>query len=380
MKTGKNVHPSQEVNKPNIISCLNIRITVVMKRIFRVYVSVFSDQDFRDKARILLYNGLFSFLCACITDNIILTGVYILCTIFFSLCAMTWKYRPKKHDLTELLKKSTWIYWLFFIMVAVLPAIIRIGQGITNGEFVCSYEFVRNLAANLSGALTTCSILWYTSKFDKEWLKESSDTSLVENLLLVCFNAAFLNAVNYIQNNISLANIVNAIHLFLVVSVGAYNALILLVLITSKKSLDMSPTQMYPRATLLCAFLFLLSYGLPMYLQSNETEKEWILFIFDCIALLIAAWYVLYCICRRTEGKYEEYPWIALFSFSFVVIAIAIIFPAMSEQKNSTEAAIKLQCISGIVILLGISFGMYLMNKRLKKNYPLKGRDTSLSD
>lgn len=293
---------------------------------------------------------------------------------------MTWKHRNGNHGFTGFLKKLAWARWPIFIIIAALPTIIRIGQGTKNGGFVWSNELMRNLASNLFGALTTCSIWGYTSKFDKEWPKESSDTSLVENLLLVCFNAAFLNAVNYMQNDISLANIANAVHLFLVVRVGFYNALIFLVLITSTKPLDMPPTKMYPRTTLLWAFLFLLSYGLPMYLQSNETEKEWILFIFDCIALLIAAWYVLYCIYRRTEGSYEEYPWIAFFSFSLAVIALAVIFPATSAQNSYTEAAIKLQYISGIVILVGVSFGIYLTNKRLRKNYPSKGKATSLPE
>lgn len=367
MQTKKIGNQQKKMNESNVISHLNIKITVGMKNIFGFFTRVFADPNFKDKARILLYNGLFSFLCAYITDNIILTGVYISFTIFLSLFAMTWKHR-KKFFLSEFLKKHAWVRWPFFIIVAVLPAAIRTIQGIQSGEFVVSQDFFRNLAANFFGAITICSILGYTLKFDQEWLRKSPDTSFVENLLLICFNAAFLNAVNYTLNNISLANIANAFHLYLVIRVGFYNVLILLILITGENSPDIPPTKMYPRWTLLWAFLFLLSYGLLMCLQSDETEKEWILFIFNCIALLIAAWYVLYCIYRRTEGKCEEYPWIALFVFSAAVIALAIILPVVSGQKSNTEATVKLQFKSGIAILLGIFFGIYLMNKRLKKN------------
>lgn len=225
-----------------------------------------------------------------------------------------------------------------------------------------------NLITNICGAFTTCSIYDHVLRLEKKRDRKTLDMSLIQSALQLCLNAAFLNAVNYMQYEWSAANIANAVHLFLVVCVGFYNALILLVYITDDSVLDISPKQLYPYSAFVWGFFFLLSYCWFIVFPPDETSSEWILFLFDCGTFLIAVWYVLYCIYYYTRGEYEEYPWIALIFFTIVILGIdfAILcyaVPSYPIDPGNCERQFK----SGIAILLGAFFAIILVNRRLRK-------------
>lgn len=113
---------------------------------------------------------------------------------------------------------------------------------------------------------------------------------------------------------------------------------------------------------------FLLSCVLfPIVLKN--VNVEWLLLCFNAITSLIVSWSFLVFIQRKKNVELKDCPYFGLFIFSIAVIGIMIY--GIANMGTNEKSSIIRQLISGILMLLGTTIMLLIINSIQKKSLNL---------
>lgn len=324
---------------------------------------------FKDKAKLFKILCIMSFIassiaCSIISKSVVITSGYAVLTGIFSLCEILYPDAILKKLINLLMSVNKKIIFCIFILIALLPVMI----GFFKKEiiFYGMSDFVEkmfnNPVPNCLGVLIVYSLIKHISKFsDIETLYSiiKSKKNFCGVVLQLIFIVSFLNAINYtISDEFKWTNLFNSIHLFVIVFCGATVTYVFSLRLISKQPFGFNVNKVYPTATLLYVFLFLLSCGFSPIIWGNA-KHEVILIVFNSFAALSVIWFLFYLIKNVTIKDANEYPYFAPILFSGLIVLN--LFANLFLGKEGINK--KMQFISGffvLVIILILIFSIFI--------------------
>lgn len=297
----------------------------------------------------ILLNALFSILCAFITQDIILTILFIIGTAIIDILAVIYIYLNLEERINKIFKSK--YKYLFFIFWALSPTIF----GVMSKEIDIYDNFPSNLFANLFpnilGTCIVCSIINDISKFGYErivYLLMQSKKELINTFIRVAYFGCFLNAVNYdIDDKLKCTNIFNSIYLFIIIFCGTIAVVSFVLRIIDKQKFNCTAEEIYPSKTLFWGGLFLFSCGVgPIFFGVGKHEP--ILLIINSITACMISIFLFLFIIHRTENKPNTYPIKPVFRF----IMFSILNCIWNYCNWDKTGNILQQFLSGFVIFV----------------------------
>ncbi len=326
-----------------------------------LFTKVWKDESTRWKIFFIFINALFSILCALITQNIVLTIIYIIIVAFIDVCVAIYPYINLEKRINKILTLKAYIY-LFFIFFASLPTFF----GIVKKEIEISENLFSNLFANLFpnilGSLIVCSIINHITKFDYKQIVFSlmkEKKNYINIFIRIVFLGCFLNAVNYdVNEKWNWVNFFNSIYLFIIIFCGGIVLYTFVIRIIDNQYFGYTIKEVYPTMTLIVGMLFLLSCGIgPLFFKTGKHEP--ILLTMNSITACIIVIFLLVFLSRRTENKSNAYPFKIVLTFITVASANCIYnFYKWDKSGDWTQ-----QLLSGGVIMVGVLTALLCANK-----------------
>lgn len=279
---------------------------------------VWNDKSARWKVIFILLNASFSILCALVTQNIILTVIYIIGVVIIDILVVISDYINLEKHIKKILSLKSYVKYLILIFFAALPTICGIGmKEIDFSENPFSNLFT-NLVPNILGALIVCSIINHISKFDYQQIVYSlieEKKNYVDIFIRVGFLGCYINAVNYdVNEKWQWINFFNSIYLFIIVFCGVIVFSTFVIRIIDNQNFGKTAKEVYPNMTLFVGILFLISCGAgPLFF--NVGKHEPILLIMNSVTACVLIIFLLVFVSRRTENKSNTYPIVRVLLF-----------------------------------------------------------------
>ena len=318
------------------------------------------------KIVIIVESAGFSVLCAFITQDIVITSVYILITAFIDIMAEIIDFIHLDGIIYNMFKMNKYIKYLFFVGFALLPTVcgLFIGELTMEGIEDLPVLFFINLFPNVMGAMIVCSVIGHISKLGYMqfvYVLIRSKKELLSVFIRVVFWGCYLNAVNYeVHDTWNYANIVNSIYLFFVISFGILAMGSFLLRLIDKQSLNKTAKQVYPTLTLFFAVVFLFSCSVAPLKMGIGKHEPFLLGI-NTITAFVTSLFILKFVIRKTENKSKKYPF-----FEFLILGFAMFANSFYSlyKWNGTGDVIG-QIRSGICILVVVlSLLLYINYKQ----------------
>lgn len=321
-----------------------------------------------------LFKALCSASCAFITKSIGWTLFYILGTTLFDILNKIYEEVSLGRIVNKIFKMNNIVKYIIFITIAVLPTISNFLFKETDYSNIMEFLQKRlyNLVPNLFGALIVCSFIKYLSKFKAEEVLCAAINLKKElfDIIMRCgFMIALLNALNHaIRNEQRYTELCNVFHLYVIIFSGIIVLGAFGLWLSSTNEFDLSKTKVYPTFSLIWCLGFLFScVYFPVVLRNENVE--WLLLCFNAITSLIVSWSFLIFVQRKRNVKPKDCPYFWLIIFSIAVFGI-VIYSIVHMGTNEKSSIIR-QLFSGILILLGTTVMLLILNSIQKKNLNL---------
>lgn len=324
---------------------------------------VMRNQSVRWELLLRLSSDIFSAICALITQNIILTILYILGTSIINIFSIIYKDVDLKKIIKKLFETKDYKKYLFFIGIASLPTIV----GILTKEItifsskIFLIKIFNNFVPNILGALIVCSLISHVLTFNREetiYAVIQSKRDFFDIIVRFGFLGAYLNAINYVvSDNWKWTNFFNSIHLFIIVFAGILIFTIFALRIVNRQFFCFTAKQVYPKQTLKYVVMFLMSCGFgPIVLKSGKHEP--FLLAINTLTASIVVICLFVFIIRRTKKNSKEYPWMIVSFFLFLIIFNSV----LNFMKRVGTVDVKKELASGIPILGVVSILLIWIN------------------
>jgi len=330
-----------------------------------LFTKIWNDEPVRWRIFFVMLNALFSSFCALVTQNIIVTIIFVCGTALIDILVEICNYLDLENTIDQIFAIEWYKRYLFFIFIASLPAIcgillkeIDISERLTEKLFA-------NLVPNILGALVVCSIMDHISKFDYKQVVCSlirSKKDFLNIFMRIAYLGCFLNAVSYKMNDErKWTNIVNSVYIFIIVYCGAIVLTSFVLRVIDKEYFYRTAKEIYPAKTLFFGGLYLISCGASPILFGIEKHEPILLTINSVTAGAIAIFLFVF-VARRTENKSNTYPFMTIFGFiAFLCLNCGINFYKWDKTGNISQ-----QLISGIVIFIFVLALLLWANKMQK--------------
>lgn len=316
-----------------------------------LFTKIWKDEPVRWKVFFILLNAFFSVLCGVITQDVLITVIYVVGTALIDILVEICNYMDLEKAVGRIFAIKKYKRYLFFLFLAALPAVCGIAvKEIDVSERLPAKLFV-NLVPNILGAMIVCSIMDHISKFGYQQTVSSlmrSRRELLNVFMRIAFFGCFLNAVNYkMKDGWNWTNIVNSVYLFVIVYCGAVALASFVLRIIDLEYFHRTAREIYPAKTLFFGGLFLASCGAGPILFGIE-KHEPVLLMMNSVTAVAIAIFVAVFVARRTENRSNTYP------FRMMILFIAAMglncwynFVRWDKTGNISE-----QLISGSVIFI----------------------------
>jgi len=269
---------------------------------------VMRNQSVRWELLLRLSSDIFSAICALITQNIILTILYILGTIIINIFSIIYKDVDLKKIIKKIFETKDYKKYLFFIGIATLPMIV----GILTKEItifspkIFLVKIFNNFVPNILGALIVCSLISHVLTFNREetiYAVIQSKREFFDIIIRFGFFGVYLNAINYVvSDNWKWTNLFNSIHLFIIVFAGTLIFTIFALRIVNRQSFCFTAKQVYPKQTLKYVALFLMSCGFgPIVLKSGKHEPFLLAINTLTASIVVICLFVFYYLKNKKE-------------------------------------------------------------------------------
>ncbi len=336
--------------------------------------NIWEDKEVLWKIAVICESAFCSVLCAVITQNIIITVIYILITALIDIIVAVDKYIHWGNAIVRMFRIKNSYKYLFFVGFALLPVIcgILVKEIRFSGAGDIPSVFFVNVLPNVLGAFIVCSMIAHISGLGYEQFACTLLQSRKEFFNIVIrgfFWCCYLNAVNYAADDSwRYANYINSLYLFVIVSFGAVAVGVFLFRLMDKQPFskdnddDYTAKRVFPSWTLFASALFLFSCGAaPIYAKIGKHEP--VLLCLNTITALIVASFLLKFAVRKTKKNRKEYPIVAFSGFcAFIIFNCAYNF-----YKWDRTGDIASQVKSGVTILAIVFFSLLYLNKMQKE-------------
>lgn len=338
---------------------------------------VWKNEEVRWEIIIIFVSACCSALCGLLTQNMILTAIYIGITAVIDIISEIESEMGGSIDWAKIVGNlfgiKNGIKYLIFVVFALLPVICGIATkeiefgGVKDIPSV----FFMNIFPNECGALIVCSLIAHISKLDERQFVSAlvqSKKGLFNCILRVSFFACYLNAVSYKANDSwKYANYINSVYLFFIVSCGAVAVVSFLSRLVDDQPFLYTTKKAFPTWTLFFTALFLFSCcAAPLIAKVGKHEP--FLLLFNTITTIILFGGILLLMARKTNGNSKAYP-ISEFAI-FLVFAVSNCAYNFFRWDSST-GDIKSQVVSGVLVgggsIIIVFYLGYLQRKNFKK-------------
>ena len=335
----------------------------------KLFTNIWKNRPMRWRIFFILLNTFFSILCAVITQNIIITIIFIIGSTLIDILVEIYIYIDIKKRISQLFKVKWYFKYSFFVFWALLPTICGAALGEIDILDNFASKLFANLVPNILGACVVCSIINHISKFGYEQIVYSlmlSKKDLLNIFIRLTYFGCFINAVNYdINDKLKYTNIINSIYLFIIIFCGAIAVLSFVLRIIDKQKFDRTAEEIYPSKTLFWGELFLISCGIgPIFFGIEKHEP--ILLIINSITAGLISIFLFVFIIHRSENESNTYPFRPVFWF----IVFATINCIWNYCKWDKTGDILQQVFSGlgIFVFVGILlWRVYIKQKEESK-------------
>lgn len=327
----------------------------------------------------ILMNAVCSIICGFLTDNMVLTAVYIGVTAIIDILSeielemeglVNWE-----KIISRIFEINNWIKYLIFVVFALLPVICGVFTkeiAVSGIKDFRSVIFV-NVFPNVCGSLIVCSLVAHISKLNERQFISAlikSKRSLFNIIIRGIFFACYLNAVNYnAADNWKYANYVNSIYLFFIISSGSIAVVSFLSRLVDDQPFPYTAKKVFPQWTLSFSVLFLFSCGAaPLIAKTGKHEP--FLLLFNTITAIVLFGALLHFVIRKTNQVDKAYPYGEFVIFFLLVSAnCAVNFFKWDRWEQTGD--IGSQIVSGVLILvitiIILLYLSYRQNENLKK-------------
>lgn len=336
-------------------------ITMIVKKIWK-------DKPMRWRIFFIFLNALFSILCAWITQNLVITSIFIIGTAIIDVLVEIHVYLELKKRIIQIFR-SRWTY-CFFAFWAFSPTIGgMICKEINIWDNFPSLLFA-NLVPNILGACIVCSIISHMSKFGYEKIVYTliqSKKEVLNVFIRLAYFGCFINAVNYnLNGKIKCTNVLNSIYLFLIIFSGTIVVVSFVFRIIDKRKFNYTAKEIYPTKTLFWGGLFLFSCGIGPIFFGIEKHEPILLLMNSITASMIAVFLYVY-IVHRTEN--ESNTWLFKPVFGFIVFSIINCIWNFCEWDKTGDYLQQFRSGFGILVFVAalLCYVSYKQNKESKK-------------
>lgn len=328
-----------------------------------------------------LVKAVCSAMCAFITNNILITLIYIFFTTAIDVLAVTYEEVRLENIVNKIFKIKDIVLYTVFIIIAFLPTIICFIFKEISYTGVCDFLIKRsyNWFPNIFGALIICSFIKYLSTLKAQEILCAAlnmKRELFDIIMRCGFMIAFLNAINHsLRNEQKIAEFFNIFHLCVVVFLGvvALGAFALWLVsgpntepekLVSETNTEPEKTKIYPVSSLWLCFGFLLScLLLPCVLEN--VENEWIMLVLNSITAITVAWSFLIFVKRKHRLQLKDCPIGAVTLFTIGVLIVMCV--GVVNMEIGEKSSIIRQLISGTIVLSGTVVLLLTINSIQKK-------------
>lgn len=320
------------------------------------------DEIVRWRIIFILLNALFSILCILITQNVIVSSLFVVGIAIIDILVELSKYTNLKKLISKLFTIKIYWYYICFFFIASLPTILGIyKKEIEVQKNLFGILFV-NMVPNILGALIVCSIIDHISKFNYEQIIYSlikEKKNYINIFIRIGFLGCFLNSANYkVNEKWNLVNFTNSIYLFVIIFCGAVVLSSFVIRIIDNKNFGDTFEKVYPKATLRFGELFLISCGIgPLVFKIGKHEP--ILLAMNSITACLIVIFLAVFISRRTENTANKHPFKSIIEFILVACGnCGYNFYKWDKSGNWGQ-----QFFSGIAILMLVLVLLICANK-----------------
>lgn len=330
------------------------------------------DEFVRWRIIFIVLNAFFSVLCIFITQNVVVSSLFVVGIAIIDILVEISKYINLKKLIKKLFSINIYWYYIGFVFLASLPTILGLlKKEIEVQKNLLSIVFV-NMFSNILGALIVCSIINHISKFNYEQIIYSlikKKKNYINIFIRIGFLGCFLNSANYeVNEKWNSVNFANSIYLFVIIFCGVVVFSSFVIRIIDNNNFDYTFEEVFPKMTLYIGELFLISCGVePLFFRIGKHEP--ILLAMNSITACIIVIFLAVFISRRTENATNKYPFKSIIAFILIACAnCGYNFYKWDKSGNWSQ-----QIFSGVSILIFVLALLLWANKIQKsENKTLK--------
>ena len=326
-----------------------------------ILTKIWKDEDTRWKVIFIIINAGLSAVFAYITQNIVLTIIFIIVTACIDLLVELYKYSKFDFGVKHIFGMRGRNRYILFVGFAILPALCGFVKLICSNQINDQNLFLNlcnNLISNILGALIVCSIINHIKKFNYEQIIENLIVlrkDVYNTFLKIAVFACFVNAVNFDLNSEPLImNIFNKVYLIFIIFYGMLVFYTFALRMVDKNSFSFSIKEIYPTGVLIWGGMFLISCNISTFFGDEKSSYP-VLLLFNTITTFVVAIGILFLLSKRTENTLDAYPWKRLLLFGGVIGINSLLGFKFCEDIGSIVE----QIISGGAIF-GVSLALIL--------------------